>query len=103
MSRLIKTSEHNIIKEEDEPIYKVVRTGKQKYKTMDLPGQSRKFWRGQFVTTAYWCIGSIDTPWRVSPGILCAVLQHIWESIYQLPYKVIEDSAVYQLVSFSLL
>ena len=77
-----------------------MKTAKRKWKTSDLPLGSEGVWHKQFVTTAYWYIGTLDKPWHINPALLCQVLQVIWDAIYEIPYKVKTDGAVYNLVSF---
>ena len=93
-------SNYDIIKEEplEELLYQVVKTSRKKFKTSDLPPLALELWRGQFVTTVYWWIGTSDNPWHIHPDVLSANLQTIWDTIYRIPYNVTKDSAAYNLV-----
>ena len=86
----------------EEPLYLTVKSTKRRFKTSDLPPGSQELWRGRFVTTAYWWIGTLDKPWRVDPSLLCQVLQTIWDEIYDIAYQITVDGAIYYLVIFYL-
>ena len=94
-----------IVKEElieEEPIYQAIKMSRKIFKNADLPPLALEFWCGQFVTTAYWWVSMSDNPWCINSSILCTNLQTIWEAIYQIPYTISDDSAVYNLVKLKL-
>jgi hypothetical protein len=76
-----------------------VTDGNKKFKTQDLPNIDHHTWRRTFVPTFMMHIARLDNPFDHNIKAGCAVMQKIWNVLFEdTPYTVTHSSAVYQLV-----
>ena len=73
----------------------------KKFKTEDLPREiDRQVWHRVFVPTFMRHVSRRDNPFDNNIKVGCAAMQKIWDVVFsEVPYRIIQSSAVYQLVS----
>ena len=79
--------------------------GGKKYKIKDLPHRlDRDLWRQVFVPTFMTHVACQDNPFEnhVTTGL--AAMQKIWNHLFtKVPYKIVQNSPIYQLVCHNIL
>ena len=79
---------------------KIKVTENKKFKNKDLPRDiNHQVWCCVFVSTFMMHITQQDNPFDHNVKVGCAAMQKIWDVVFSdVPYKIIQSSAVYQLV-----
>lgn len=76
----------------------------KKFKNDDLPREiDRQVWRRVFVPTFMMHVARQDNPFEHNVKVGCAAMQKIWDGLFGgVSYKIIQSSAVYQLVRINI-